>query len=48
MKINHLLTNMCSDYLEQSKLFYTALFDFTVNFDSEWFVPSYLETRNWS
>lgn len=38
MKINRLLTNVCSDNLEESKLFYTRLFDFTVDYDSDWFV----------
>lgn len=36
--INRLMTNICSDDLEQSKRFYTTLFDFDVNFDSDWFI----------
>ena len=38
MKIERLLTNICSNDLEKSKLFYTALFSFKVAFDSDWFV----------
>ena len=38
MKINRLLTNICSDNLELSKSFYTSLFDFRVDFTSDWFV----------
>ncbi len=36
--INRLMTNICSDKLAESKYFYTKLFDFQVNFDSDWFV----------
>ena len=38
MQIKRLLTNLCSNDLERSKQFYTSLFDFTVDFDSDWFV----------
>ncbi len=38
MKINRLLTNICSEKLPESKAFYTGLFDFTVDYDSDWFV----------
>jgi len=38
MKINRLLTNVCSNNLAESKSFYTSLFDFNVEFDSDWFV----------
>lgn len=38
MKVNRLLTNLCADNLEESKVFYTSLFDFAVNYDSDWFV----------
>lgn len=38
MRINRLLTNLCSDNLEESKVFYTSLFDFAVDYDSDWFV----------
>ena len=37
-KINRLMTNICSDNLAESKTFYTKLFDFEVNYDSNWFV----------
>ena len=36
--INRLLINICSDKLEESKIFYTRLFDFNIDFDSDWFV----------
>ncbi|WP_109829357.1 VOC family protein [Reichenbachiella versicolor] len=36
--INRMMTNICSDNLIESKEFYTKLFDFNVDFDSEWFV----------
>jgi len=36
--VNRLMTNICSDNLSASKDFYTKLFDFQVNFDSDWFV----------
>lgn len=36
--INRLMTNICSDNLSVSKDFYIKLFDFNVNFDSDWFV----------
>lgn len=32
------MTNICSDDLARSRDFYTKLFDFDVNFDSDWFV----------
>jgi len=32
------MTNICSDNLKESKSFYTKLFDFSVDFDSDWFV----------
>lgn len=38
MKINRLLTNICSNALPESKAFYTKLFDFKVDFDSDWFI----------
>jgi len=37
-RINRLMTNICSDTLAESKDFYTRLFDFEVNYDSDWFV----------
>ena len=38
MKINRLLTNICSADLMASKAFYTSLFEFTIAYDSDWFV----------
>lgn len=38
MEIKRLLTNVCSNDLEGSKTFYTNLFSFKVNYDSDWFV----------
>ena len=38
MKLNRLLTNLCTKDLKQSTAFYTSLFDFRVDYDSEWFV----------
>lgn len=38
MKINRLLTNICSNELEESKNFFCSLFNFTVEYDSDWFV----------
>ncbi|MGF1637071.1 MAG: VOC family protein [Cyclobacteriaceae bacterium] len=36
--INRMMTNICSDNLAESKVFYTKLFDFNINYDSDWFV----------
>lgn len=38
MKINRLITNLCSNDLQASKAFYTGLFKFKIGFDSDWFV----------
>lgn len=38
MKVNRLLVNLCTANLAESKAFYTALFDFKVDYDSDWFV----------
>jgi len=38
MKVKRLLTNLCTKNLEQSKQFYTRLFAFKVDYDSDWFV----------
>ncbi len=38
MKINRLLTNICSQDVEKTKAFYLSLFDFELQFDSDWFV----------
>ena len=32
------MTNICSDNLKESRDFYTKLFDFRVDYDSDWFV----------
>lgn len=32
------MTNICSDNLAESKFFYTKLFDFNVDYDSDWFI----------
>ena len=32
------MTNICSDNLAESRNFYTTLFDFRVDYDSDWFV----------
>ena len=37
-RINRMMTNICSDKLSESKEFYTKLFDFTIDYDSDWFV----------
>lgn len=37
-QINRALINICTDDIEVSKSFYTSLFDFTIQFDSNWFV----------
>ena len=36
--MNRLMTNICSDHLEMSKMFYTTLFNLEVAFDSDWFI----------
>lgn len=38
MEIKRFLTNICSKNLEESKRFYTSLFSFEVDYDSDWFV----------
>lgn len=37
-KINRLMINICSDKLTESRDFYTKLFDFKIDYDSDWFV----------
>jgi catechol 2,3-dioxygenase-like lactoylglutathione lyase family enzyme len=37
-KISRMMTNICSDKLSESKEFYTRLFNFEVNYDSDWFI----------
>ena len=46
MKINRLLTNICSANLTTSKIFYTKLFDFKVDYDSDWFVHLISKDKN--
>ena len=36
--INRFMTNICSENLAASREFYTTLFNFTVDYDSDWFV----------
>lgn len=36
--IDRMMTNICSDNLVESRDFYKKLFDFDVNYDSDWFV----------
>ena len=38
MKIQRLFANLCTDCLEDSKRFYTSLFQFNVAYASDWFV----------
>ncbi len=38
MKINRMMINICSEHLGESRDFYTQLFDFTIDYDSDWFV----------
>lgn len=38
MKIQRILTNLCSDNLAASKDFYVSLFGLEVAFDSDWFI----------
>lgn len=45
MKINRIMTNLCSDNLAESKVFYTSLFDFKVGYESDWFVHLVSEGR---
>lgn len=39
-KINRLLINICTEAgrFQESKDFYTSIFDFTVDYDSDWFI----------
>jgi len=45
MEIKRLLTNVCSKDLESSKKFYTSLFSFKVDYDSDWFIHLISEGR---
>lgn len=44
-KMNRLMTNICSNDLNASRHFYTTLFDFKVDFDSDWFIHMISEDR---
>lgn len=33
-----MMTNICSEQLSESRDFYTKLFDFTIDYDSDWFI----------
>ncbi len=37
-KIDRMMTNICSDKLPETRDFYTKLFDFTIDYDSDWFI----------
>ena len=45
MEIKRLLTNICSDDLTASKQFYTSLFSFKLDYDSDWFIHLISEGR---
>ena len=45
MKINRLLINVCSKNLDESKRFYTSLFEFNIDYDSDWFIHLISEGR---
>ena len=38
MTLKRILTNICSDRLVESRDFYVVLLDFTVKYDSDWYV----------
>ncbi len=38
MRINRMMVNICSEDLEMSKNFYSTLFDFSIAYNSNWFV----------
>lgn len=42
--INRLFTNICTKKLKESQHFYTSLFSFEVQFESDWFIQ--LKSRN--
>ena len=44
--INRIMTNICSDNLEESKEFYTRLFDFNVDYNSDWFIHLISKDKN--
>jgi len=46
-RINRMMINICSEKLSESKYFYTQLFDFEVDFDSDWFVHMVCKDKSW-
>ncbi|MCG8573308.1 MAG: VOC family protein [Flavobacteriales bacterium] len=44
--INRLMINLCSEKLTESKAFYTTLFNFNINYDSDWFIHLTSESQN--
>jgi predicted enzyme related to lactoylglutathione lyase len=38
MKIKRMMINICSERLAESRDFYSNLFDFTIDYDSDWFI----------
>ncbi len=44
--LNRIMTNICSDKLQESKHFYTKLFDFNVDYDSDWFIHLISKDKN--
>ncbi len=45
-RLNRLLVNIVSNELKATKHFYTSLFDFVVDYDSEWFIHLISEQNN--
>jgi len=41
-----MMTNICSNNLNESRDFYTKLFDFQVNYDSDWFIHLIAKDKN--
>jgi predicted enzyme related to lactoylglutathione lyase len=41
-----MITNICSDKLTESKDFYTKLFNFEINYDSDWFIHLTSKDKN--
>ena len=44
--LNRIMINICSDKFAESKYFYTKLFDFTVDFESDWFIHLISKDKN--
>jgi len=40
------MTNICSDNLAESRDFYTKLYDFKVDYDSDWFIHLASKDKN--